>query len=250
MLSAMRAAVFASKLLAAGVDRYDHCGSEPAAGGSEPATAAGAAADGAVADGAAPPKVQPWAAATVKPTSAALDFKEALWLATAGGAAALGLGRVCGRLQVGFAFDALRVSLDGEAGGTAWAAPGAAAPFSNSRVDVFPTDSMVPPLFFSFRLNLRFCAFAFFLHVAIGHLPSRFPSLSSRRTWCPSFCTSATTATSRRCGSTAAASWAAESRRGWVPRPLRRRRHETRSCAPRDPRSIAHFALVWVGYCQ
>jgi len=38
-----------------------------------------------------------------------LSWRGALWLATVGGAQALGLGSVCGRLEKGFAFDALVV---------------------------------------------------------------------------------------------------------------------------------------------
>lgn len=38
-----------------------------------------------------------------------LDWKAAFWLATQGGAEALGLGAVCGTLEVGKSFDALRV---------------------------------------------------------------------------------------------------------------------------------------------
>ena len=38
-----------------------------------------------------------------------LDWKSAFWLATVGGAKALGLEQTCGTLEVGKAFDALRV---------------------------------------------------------------------------------------------------------------------------------------------
>ena len=38
-----------------------------------------------------------------------LDWKGAFWLATVGGAQALGLEKTCGTLEVGKAFDALRV---------------------------------------------------------------------------------------------------------------------------------------------
>ena len=38
-----------------------------------------------------------------------LDWKAAFWLATQGGAEALGLGKNCGTLEVGKSFDALRI---------------------------------------------------------------------------------------------------------------------------------------------
>ncbi|KAK9853899.1 hypothetical protein WJX84_011060 [Apatococcus fuscideae] len=44
-----------------------------------------------------------------------LDWTEAFWLATQGGAAALGLGNVCGTLEVGKSFDALRVDTQNSA---------------------------------------------------------------------------------------------------------------------------------------
>ena len=55
-----------------------------------------------------------------------LDWKAAFWLATQGGAEALGLGSTCGSLEVGKAFDALRVDTR-----------------NSAAFDVFPADSLM-----------------------------------------------------------------------------------------------------------
>ena len=148
MLSAMRVAVVSSRLLASGVNNYDHVGTDTGdakqdsgeSGKASEGTSPSAGIDGAAAD-------DPISAA---PKSPALNFKvskrtltvrttplthripyhpsqEALFLATVGGARALGLSEQVGKFEVGFQFDALVVKPGDDSG---------------SRVDLFPTDTI------------------------------------------------------------------------------------------------------------
>lgn len=84
ILSAVRAAVMVSHMLQDGVDHIDDRGS---CGGSSSG------------DGIMPPSSD----------GAAISLKEALWLATVGGATALGLQKQIGLIAVGMSFDALAV---------------------------------------------------------------------------------------------------------------------------------------------
>ena len=92
MLSAIRSAVTSSRMLQDGVDKFDFCGS------SDQQNAPTRAVD--------------------TSTSAALTMKEALWLATVGGAEALDMGSHIGTIHVGKKFDCLVVDpCRGMAGG-------------------------------------------------------------------------------------------------------------------------------------
>merc|ERR1719183_676269 len=95
MLSALRSTVVVSRLLKTGVDCYDHDG----AGG--PAADCSATSSKARED------------ARKRFEDASLTYQEALYLATVGGAEALGLEQRISRIAVGFEFDALIVRVGG-----------------------------------------------------------------------------------------------------------------------------------------
>jgi len=130
MLSALRSAVVVSRLLKTGVDCYDHDGAASEAGATSGKDSRKRFKD------------------------ANLTYQEALYLATVGGAEALGLEDRISRIAVGFEFDALILCVGGGGGledahASLQSAPWSSErvqhppPLTQSRLDVFPTDARV-----------------------------------------------------------------------------------------------------------
>ena len=136
MLSAIRSAVLVSRLLSTGVDKYDYRSSVDT--DTEPSSVSQDTDD------------------SVRRKNDRVSWQEALYLATAGGAKALGLQDRIGRIEKGLEFDALLVRVGGgdcderdpydtnkwwEKAASSTATAAAAGMLRTSRIDVFPTDS-------------------------------------------------------------------------------------------------------------
>uniref|UniRef100_A0A7S2SDE5 Amidohydrolase-related domain-containing protein n=1 Tax=Rhizochromulina marina TaxID=1034831 RepID=A0A7S2SDE5_9STRA len=145
MLAAIRACVISSKFLQAGVDHYDHIGGPTTSGPGGPVTSTGGPSPGALEgrNRSSPPasthgepplkRGRPsgggvGGAANNLREPSEVGFKEAFFLATAGGARALAMEDTVGSLEVGQAFDALVVQ------------PGRSS--QRSGLDLFPGDSL------------------------------------------------------------------------------------------------------------